>query len=502
MFDVKDTRWSSVPSSSSPPSSPTAYNDSSPPSSPSASYSALPDNDSGGEASPPVDPFAASAKRSWIPPEYEKGAKKNRQHSPSSPSRGQSKKPRLLGPESSLDTLVAFPSRVSAPKTEQETEAAIWDAAGANMYDSVSGKIELMNSNLTSIPEKFIDDLRNFYVAPEKVESSNATREFSRSFTAPAILFGAPDRPVGSARQAIQLYLGGNQICRLPIPLLHLDKMTVLSLRNNRLKSLPPEVRHLLNLHTLNVAGNQLQDLPAEIRFLKLKTFQVFPNPFIRQPSERSTSSKRLFLREKSQWRNGRVAVSSTSRTTRIPSLVELSFRCLFSTDSTDTTNHADRRIEKTYALALCEGDVRLGSSGSGKKEFRQVLPPHLRHILNVIHPGSVDPDASWEPVHDDPPSLGVCPSPHHPLNRASVFVRPAEKRHTWETVIAGVDLGDCVPLKWRGCLHGCLDFLEPEVQTELPSQVDVQTDVEEEHEVATRLQLDRFSADDFDDDG
>jgi hypothetical protein len=56
--------------------------------------------------------------------------------------------------------------------------------------------------------------------------------------TAPAVLGSGlpfssrvPDRAVGYAREDIQLYLAGNQISRVPVQLLSLDKLTVLSLR-------------------------------------------------------------------------------------------------------------------------------------------------------------------------------------------------------------------------------------------------------------------------------
>jgi hypothetical protein len=35
------------------------------------------------------------------------------------------------------------------------------------------------------------------------------------------------------------------------------------------------------------------------------------------------------------------------------------------------------------------------------------------------------------------------------------------EERFTWEKVVAGLDVGGIVPVIWRGCLKGCLIFLE-----------------------------------------
>ena len=37
-----------------------------------------------------------------------------------------------------------------------------------------------------------------------------------------------------------------------------------------------------------------------------------------------------------------------------------------------------------------------------------------------------------------------------------------AEQRFTWEHRIAGLEVGGVVPVRWRGCQRGCLDFLCP----------------------------------------
>ena len=39
------------------------------------------------------------------------------------------------------------------------------------------------------------------------------------------------------------------------------------------------------------------------------------------------------------------------------------------------------------------------------------------------------------------------------------------EQRFTWERRIAGVDVGGAVPVRWRGCQQGCLDFLCPDYE-------------------------------------
>ncbi|KAJ7043574.1 hypothetical protein C8F04DRAFT_1072583 [Mycena alexandri] len=528
MLDLHDQRWFSAPSSS-PPSSPTAYNDSSPASSPGPVDDQDDDSVSvkGGQssgASPPTHPFAASAKGSWVPPQYEKGAKKTRQLSPSSPSRSRRKKQRVLGPEASLETVVATPAR-SYKLTEEEREDAIWDAASSRMVDGGNGIVTLDNQNLTLMPEKFVSELERFYVPSEEAERLNASRQiplarppppslrqFTRSVTAPAIL------PSGVLRHDIQLYLQSNRISRIPTRLLHLDKLTVLSLMRNKLKTLPPEIRYLQNLETLNVSGNRLRYLPAEMLsgMKKLRVLTVSPNPFLEAPTNSSWSKGEL-RRANSR---GRTAISPTTHNwSRVPPLVELSLRSLFATNSGwgSMTNPGDRRIAKYYELPLCEGDIGLGSSSSGKKEFREVIPPHLRQILDAIHPGSVDVDPfSTYPANEDPPSLGLCPSPHH--GTESVFVTPVEERYTWERVVAGVDVGESVPLKWRGCLSGCLDYLNVGFEAEAPSpeiaeaeapspegaEMEVDEANEEQYAVVARVEFaplgDGFGLADFDD--
>ena len=40
------------------------------------------------------------------------------------------------------------------------------------------------------------------------------------------------------------------------------------------------------------------------------------------------------------------------------------------------------------------------------------------------------------------------------------------EQRFTWERRIAGLDVGGAVPVRWRGCQRGCLDFLCSKYET------------------------------------
>ncbi|KAJ6610235.1 hypothetical protein B0H10DRAFT_2061414 [Mycena sp. CBHHK59/15] len=500
MFVEDSARWPVTPSSS-PPSSPNPYNDSSPPSSPGLGTDSVEFADSRYlGSSPPTHPFAATAKGSWIPPDYEKGLKKNTRAS-SSPSEVRPKKARLIGPEDCVPLEpISLPPRQSVVPTKEEQEACIWDDAISKMVDNGNGTIQLSNLNLSSIPEKFVEDLNNFYVPEANTELENTRhmpppslppppehRQFSRAITAPAVLGSTNSFPrtVGFAREKIQLFLAGNQISSLPSRLLCLDKLTTLSLRNNNLEFIPPEIKNLRNLQNLNISGNHLRFLPAEICQLTLEEIFIFPNAFEDLGEPKLT--KRQLHRVRST--PGPVAVSPTRHILpQVSPLVELMLRSLFSKESGPSSleNHAGRRIEEYYELPLCEdGEFDFGSRSS-KREFRRVVPPHLRRILEAIHPGSVYVDGSSK-LPDDHATLGVCPSPCH-VHR--------ESRN-----IAGRDVGCAVPLKWRGCMWGCLDFLGEGIEMEEPV-LDGETMEVDEGEVVTVVQLPALPTDDFEEDG
>ncbi|KAJ7281590.1 hypothetical protein C8J57DRAFT_1298101 [Mycena rebaudengoi] len=443
MFDDDNNHRPSTPLSS-PASSPPAYNDSSPASSPGVHESdsaTLADADEDPpSASPPLHLFAATAKGSWVPPDYEKGSKKARRTSPSSPSR------RSLEPLS-----LSQRTRVSSITSQQEREDRIFDEAICNAVDNGNGAIDLSDLNLIYIPEKFPAELRNFY------------------------------------REDIQLFLSGNQISELPSGLFYLDKLKLLSLRGNKLTSIPPEIKNLRNLRSLNVAGNRLQFLPAEIMGMTLETLSVSPNPFITEPTPPKTIARHSST--------GRIAVAPTARTRTVPSLVELTLRSLFTVDSQPSSirdGYDERCIGRYYELPLCE-DSGLGEVLGSKKEFRQIIPPHLRRILDAAHPGSVFTDKDAPKVAERQTNVGVCPSPRH-AHRPSVFVTPIETRYTWERTVAGVNVGGSVPLQWRGCSQGCLDFLDGESDLDADSEA---MDVDEE-EFTTVLQIPGLAGDDF----
>ncbi|OBZ65258.1 hypothetical protein A0H81_14771 [Grifola frondosa] len=84
-------------------------------------------------------------------------------------------------------------------------------------------------------------------------------------------------------------------------------------------------------------------------------------------------------------------------------------------------------------------------------------------------------------------------------LLRASGY--PAEERWTWEDIIAGVQVGAQgvsgagVPVLWRGCGRGCLDFLDgeetlPQGDDGPDERMDVDADMGEDEDAVQIVQL------------
>lgn len=98
---------------------------------------------------------------------------------------------------------------------------------------------------------------------------------------------------------------------------------------------------------------------------------------------------------------------------------------------------------------------------------------------------------------------LGKCPSKTHD----GVFVMHAEERFTWVKRIGSVTVGE-VPLRWRGCQWGCLDFLDTETVAVSPekekerggesSLYDERSDGEPDLDVVQPIQLSGIGIEDF----
>ncbi|TFK71342.1 hypothetical protein BDN72DRAFT_837717 [Pluteus cervinus] len=525
---------------SSPPSSP-ARLDSSPPSSPD--FGPI-DHDTPISSGGLPHPFAASAKANRCPPKYEK--------KPSDPpilvldSPSKSKRARYAEscdifdleisiPSIDLESLPSSSQCTSPTLTPAQIEAAIWDQASTDVIDNVDGNIQLGDMNLTHIPSRFIDDLKKFYVPPAVCEMSNnpshftspprsqappGGRLFSRVATAPAgkgaLLSRAPvDRArttsgvtlIGLPREEIRLFLPTNQITRIPLGLMDLQKLTFLSLRSNRLTCIPPEIVNLSNLHTLNIAINKLQYLPAEMLAMSLTSLQLSGNPFLEPPTTVSRTLRPL---------------SDTTHLAGMIPMSEICLRRLFSPPDgwlppqpslRQYIRHVRQEslLRKYYELPIPENPF---------------IPTHILQTLNNFAEVKKLDDKDNELIT----GVGVCPSPRHlnlwclgPIHNhiprdntqtdvhpsgSGVFSRHVEERFTWEDKIAGQPVGSVmVPVKWRGCSVGCLDFLSPDYVAEPESEGSSRGGDDSEEEGLVALQcgavqmLDFGSASDFGDD-
>ncbi|KAH9479460.1 hypothetical protein JR316_0008054 [Psilocybe cubensis] len=450
---------------SSPPSPSPSWpaNSSSPPSSPSTDPLYL-DEDTQEEHStrqtrPQVvaDPLAASYNAGRV------NSKRLSFFEPSTPK----KKPRL-------ERKASFPeiALVQLPTIEPTSsrEEILWENAIEKAFETGEREIELRGLHLTKIPPRIIKDLSKMVVLSEEdispVDdlrnsfSSKVTqivpgrRVFTRIHTAPASTFAASamnppssektlssSSLLGPSKQAMTMYLGQNNIKKLPAEMWTLHNLTVLSLRNNNISHLPPGISQLTNLQSLNVAYNKLQYVPAELLDMKsLTSLILFPNPFI--PDPRPNDLK--------------LSVSRTRHTgSRVPPLTEIALRFLLSSPKASLTvaSQAPQTVlEQLYPLPLPQGPP-----------WRTISTP-LSRILSVCVPGSVAvDDAIAEGRGEDDitsvTGIGRCRNPSH---TQSTFVQHSEERYSWLKEIAGIKLGGTAAVLWRGCLQGCLDFLGP----------------------------------------
>lgn len=371
--------------------------------------------------------------------------------------------------DTSLDADTSFELDQSALLAQNEK---IWEDAVDEIIRSGYGQIDLVGRGLQLIPLSAISELSNFFVTSNEQEREYVSESptspilrqtvFKRNFTAPATtdasksLFETRSSTrsalsLGVPREEIHLQLRNNTISVLPIDLFDLQKLTLLGLQQNRLTYIPPEIARLENLRELNVSMNKLEYLPSEILRMKFKKLTLIGNPWKQAPD-----------------RSPRPISETRHPLPHVIPLYELCLRMLLSPPSPQTV------LERYYDFPLAENQYGI----PGRKQ-RPSIGPHLKSVLNACVPGSVyvDPDLPSPPQGT---GTGVC-------RCGGVFVHHAEERFTWESIIAGFELGERakVPVRWRGCQWGCLDYLEESqeekeaVTTELLSDEDVVRPIE-----------------------
>jgi len=244
------------------------------------------------------------------------------------------------------------------------------------------------------------------------------------------------------------------------------------------------------------VVNNNLRFLPAEMTTMTFTNLKVHTNPWYPDPANPAARDE------------PKTIDAMTCAHFRVPPLREMVLRYLLTPTPTDqqhalaplpttTTTSVRRRhppttLEDRFQLPLQDGAL----SPADAALFALVAPAAVsaprRHAFSRatttsagLFSSSAHTKAKRERgsraagIAQEQTSFGRCPSPRHcsvaPASAFAAamgwarlgppFVQPAEERFTWVTEIAGVRVGETtggVPLWWRGCGRGCLDFLDP----------------------------------------
>lgn len=281
---------------------------------------------------------------------------------------------------------------------------------------------------------------------------------------------------------------------------------------NNSLEYLPPEIALLQALKDLDVVNNNLRFLPAEMTTMTLTNLNVHTNPWFPDPAHTMSLPQDA--------PDGRTRVHF-----RVPPLREVVLRYLLTpsanqqrllapTATTTPTVACVRQsttLEESFQLPLQEGALTPSDAALLARLAPSAVSVPRRHAFSratTSAPGAAlfsasttlptkstrrgDAEAETgqgdatdatmreerQQLHEQK-SSGRCPSPRHCGAAAQVagpswpwarlgppFVLPAEERYTWVSELAGVRVGETtggVPLLWRGCGPGCLNFLVDE---------------------------------------
>ncbi len=280
---------------------------------------------------------------------------------------------------------------------------------------------------------------------------------------------------------------------------------------NNSLDYLPPEIAQLQALKDLDVVNNNLRFLPAEMTTMTLTNLNVHTNPWYPDPANTSAT------------RNAAETVDGATRLHFcVPPLREVVLRYLLTPAANQqrplapspptspttmvATAHARQptMLEDRFQLPLQEGTLtpadaaliarlapaavsaprrhafsRATTSGPGERLFAPMSStlPSKSERDDPTHCSVTAPTATTQQCEQKSFSAH-CPSPRHIYTAPPVvagqpwpwprlgppFTIPAEERYTWVNELAGVRVGEStggVPILWRGCGNGCLNFLD-----------------------------------------
>ena len=229
------------------------------------------------------------------------------------------------------------------------------------------------------------------------------------------------------------------------------------------MRTIPPQIARLTQLRELNLAQNNLTWLPSEMLSMKIPKLTLSNNPWTPKPSDIPLNTK---------------AVSKAVLHFRIPPLREMCLRALLSPAGPGLKGTAlelyelplaevDYSTEMQNILRSCVPGSVARPSFEDCDSISTISQPPIKHTRVPRKTAGTDAPITKD-KDTDPPDIGVCPSPKHRTQdgqwahgRKPVFIRWAEERFTWERF--GEAEMTLIPVRWRGCGRGCLDFLNVE---------------------------------------
>lgn len=181
-----------------------------------------------------------------------------------------------------------------------------------------------------------------------------------------------------------------------------------------------------------------------------LTKLMVDPNPFLENP----------FIETGQLW------CSQTERSCNILPLTEFALRKLLGPDPDDPNSYNISAQNKYITLLESRWSLPIESDFD--------IAPVLRETMASCVPGSIASLKSALSSYQNRDytieyARSLCSSPRHSelidgKYRLPVFFNHAEERITWEKRVAGLEIGGKtgIPIRWRGCSPGCLDYLGP----------------------------------------
>ncbi|BGP44798.1 hypothetical protein JCM10450v2_000612 [Rhodotorula kratochvilovae] len=389
--------------------------------------------------------------------------------------------------------------------------SAAWTRAIDYAVLNADGNIQLSGQKLGIVPNAVweLSTLRSFtpsspsrtlsrtqsVPAANLPSSPTSHRMFGRTST---VSFGSPTSSAhfAAATVSVVLMLSGNELttASLSNALWTLPNLQVLSLRNNLLDTLPEGIGRLHGLRELSLAQNQLRFLPAEILQLEnLANLTLHPNPFLPPPAPSALAKGETAPdAARPRPRRRRRVLGPLVKHFAVPSLGEICTRILLS--PAPSSSPPASLSSSTSRSGGAPATRHIQHVRGGVEALRTVLPAGLfAPFHSTFYPpsslaassssaspsfartrlpsgASAAPGPGAQPFD---PLSHICRSPAH-APEAHVFVRPAVERIEWVSEArlragragrgaAGREVEEVrdVPIRWRGCGAGCLDWLE-----------------------------------------